>query len=337
MTEEILIRKYKPYYLQEFGLDKKRMQLLRTLYEIEDINILLVGSQSAGKTTMLYTMIREYYNLKKENTIPETNILFINQLKEQGIHYFRNEMKTFCQSKSTIRGKKKMIVIDDIDNLNEQSQQVFRNYIDKYKRNIHMICSCTNIQKVIESIQSRLHIINLEMPTNEEIVRLLMRIKEEMQIKISEKAMEKIKTTIKKENENIVQMISKMEKMYIYQDKDEENNNNKEIELEELEKMTSHIKKEDLAKYIENVKKGNLKEAIHILQKMEGYSVIDILDHLYNHIKETEELDETTKYEIIPLLCKYITIFNKIHEDHIELAIFTNELIEVTCRERKMR
>jgi len=326
MTEEIMIRKYKPYYLEDFGLDKKRMQLLRTLYEIEDINILLVGSQSSGKTTMLYTMIREYYNLKKENPIPETNILFINQLKEQGIHYFRNEMKTFCQSKSTIRGKKKMIVIDDIDNLNEQSQQVFRNYIDKYKQNMHLICSCTNIQKVIESIQSRVHIINIEVPTNEEIERLLLRIKEEMQIKISEKAMEKMKTTIKKENENIVQMISKMEKMYIYQDDD------KEIELEELEKMTSYIKKEDLAKYIANVKIGNLKEAIQILQKMDGYSVIDILDHLYNHIKETEELDETTKYEMIPLLCKYITIFNKIHEDHIELAIFTNELIEVVCK-----
>jgi len=147
-----------------------------------------------------------------------------------------------------------------------------------------------------------------------------------MQIKISEKAMEKMKTTIKKENENIVQMISKMEKMYIYQDDD------KEIELEELEKMTSYIKKEDLAKYIANVKIGNLKEAIQILQKMDGYSVIDILDHLYNHIKETEELDERTKYEMIPLLCKYITIFNKIHEDHIELAIFTNELIEVVCK-----
>jgi hypothetical protein len=61
---------------------------------------------------------------------------------------------------------------------------------------------------------------------------------------------------------------------------------------------------------------------------MEGYSVIDILDHLYNHIKESAELNENEKYEIIPLLCKYITIFNKIHEDHIELAIFTNDLIK---------
>jgi DNA polymerase III delta prime subunit len=321
MTEEIFITKYKPYHLNDFGLDEKRMKLLRTLYEIEDINILLVGSPSSGKTTLLYAMIREYYNLKKSDTIQETNILFINQLKEQGINYFRNEMKTFCQSKCSIHGKKKMIVIDDIDNLNEQSQQVFRNYIDKYKHNIHIICSCTNIQKVIESIQSRIHIIQLQPPEYEQIERLMQKIIDEMKIPIEQEALEKIKSTIKKENENIVQMIFKMEKMHIY-------NENVPIQLEEIEKMTSNIKKEYLENYISHIKNKKLKEAIQILQNMEGYSVIDILDHIYNHIKDTNQLTETQKYEVIPFLCKYITIFNKIHEDHIELAIFTNDLMK---------
>ena len=68
--------------------------------------------------------------------------MFINNLKEQGIQYFRNEMKTFCQSHSSIHGKKKLVIIDDIDTINEQSQQVFRNYIDKYKHNIHFISVC---------------------------------------------------------------------------------------------------------------------------------------------------------------------------------------------------
>jgi DNA polymerase III delta prime subunit len=321
MTEEIFISKYKPYHLKEFGLDEKRMQLLRTLYEIEDINVLLVGSQSSGKTTLLYAMIREYYNLKKNDNIPETNIIFINQLKEQGIHYFRNEMKTFCQSKCSIHKKKKMIVIDDIDNLNEQSQQVFRNYIDKYKANINIICSCTNIQKVIESIQSRVHIIQLHLPEYEQIERLMQKIIEENKIEIEKEALDKIKSTIKTENENMVQMILKMEKMHIYQ-------NNQPILLDEIEKMTSNIKKEDLENYIQKIKNNQLKEAIQILQNMEGYSVIDILDHIYNHIKDSEQLTETQKYEIIPFLCKYITIFNKIHEDHIELAIFTNDLMK---------
>ena len=35
------------------------------------------------------------------------------------------------------------------------------------------------------------------------------------------------------------------------------------------------------------------------------------------------------KYELIKLLCKYITIFHNIHEDEIELALFSNNLTEL--------
>ena len=82
-------------------------------------------------------------------------------MKEQGINYYRNDVKTFCQTSSSIKHKKKIIVLDDIDIINEQSQQVFRNCIDKYSNNIHFIASCSNPQKVIESLQSRLTIIKI--------------------------------------------------------------------------------------------------------------------------------------------------------------------------------
>jgi len=159
--KDTFITKYKPYQLSEFLIDPSIIGLIKTLFELEDLNILFTGNSGVGKTTLLYAIIREYYGFKEEDTIPETNVLIINNLKEQGINYYRNEMKTFCQSHCTIRGKKKMIVIDDMDNINEQSQQVFRNYIDKYKHNIHFITVCTNIQKIIENIQSRVHIMHI--------------------------------------------------------------------------------------------------------------------------------------------------------------------------------
>jgi len=158
------INKYKPYSIDDFNFDEKLKLVLRTLIEIDNLNILFIGNQSSGKTTLLYALIREYYGFKKEDNIPETNIMFINNLKEQGINFYRNDMKSFCQSHCTIFGKKKMVIIDDIDNINEQSQQVFRNYIDKYSNNVNFISVCTNIQKVIESIQSRLNIIKIKPP-----------------------------------------------------------------------------------------------------------------------------------------------------------------------------
>ena len=43
----------------------------------------------------------------------------------------------------------------------------------------------------------------------------------------------------------------------------------------------------------------------------------------------THLLTEDEKYKIIPYICKYITIFHNIHEDEIELALFTNNLITI--------
>ena len=59
-----------------------------------------------------------------------------------------------------------------------------------------------------------------------------------------------------------------------------------------------------------------------------GYSVMDILDNYFLYIKNTTILTEDQKYNIIPIICKYITIFHNIHEDEIELSLFTNNLIE---------
>ena len=71
-----------------------------------------------------------------------------------------------------------------------------------------------------------------------------------------------------------------------------------------------------------------MEKSIDVLYKIhdDGYSVIDILDYFFNFVKITNNLDEKLKYEIIPIICKYITIFNTIHENKIELALFTHEL-----------
>jgi hypothetical protein len=74
----------------------------------------------------------------------------------------------------------------------------------------------------------------------------------------------------------------------------------------------------------------SLNKAIQIIQGIfeYGYSVIDILDYFFTFVKSTQKLSEDQKYKIIPILCKYITIFHNIHEDSIELALFTNEIYE---------
>ena len=56
---------------------------------------------------------------------------------------------------------------------------------------------------------------------------------------------------------------------------------------------------------------------------------MDILDSYFTFIKITHILDEDIKYKIIKLILKYIALFHTLHENEIELALFTNELLKL--------
>ena len=318
-NKQLFITKYKPYYIDDFTTDYKMISVVKTLIEIDDLNILFIGNPSSGKTTLLYALIRNYYGLSKTDSINENNILFINNLKEQGINFYRNEMKKFCQSHCSIFRKKKMVVIDDIDSINEQSQQVFRNYIDKYKKNVNFISVCTNIQKVIESIQSRVHIINISPPNTEQLRCIMNKIIVNENIEVDDESKEYL---LQISNNSIRCLINNLEKIYILEEP---------IDLELCRKLCSNISFQLFENYIESIKNKNLQEAIQILYNIYdyGYSVIDILDYFFSFVKLTEKIEEEEKYRIIPFICKYITIFHNLHEDVIELALFTNSIYKV--------
>ena len=231
-------------------------------------------------------------------------------------------MKTFCRSSSTIFGKKKLLIIDDIDMINEQSQQVFRNYIDKYKNNVNFISVCTNIQKVIESIQSRTHIIRLEPPTKANFKTIMDKIIQEENLVLKKDIQDYI---IQISNNSIRNLINYLEKIYIY------TNAGEPIDLETCKKLCNIISVDYFENYIEYIKSDNITEAINVLYSIHdyGYSVIDILDYFFNFVKTTGSLNEDEKYRVIPVICNYITIFHNVHEDCIELALFSNNIYKV--------
>ena len=311
------ILKYKPYFISDFYLEKAHLTVLKALNELDDLNLLIVGNSCSGKTSLIYAIIREYYGMNETAVFPEYNIMFINNLKEQGIQYFRTEMKTFCQSKSNIPGKKKIIVVDDIDIINEQSQQVFRNYIDKYSKNVHFVSVCTNIQKVNESLQSRLHILKINQVNREKLETTMNKIIEKEQLQIDNEAKEFV---LNISDNSIRVLINHLEKIYIL---------GQPIDMVVAHKLCSNISYVQFDNYICKLKARDLKGAIAILYEIHdyGYSVIDILDYFFTFIKFTKNLEEVEKYRILPFLCKYITIFHKVHEDVIELAFFTNNLL----------
>jgi DNA polymerase III delta subunit len=121
-------------------------------------------------------------------------------------------------------------------------------------------------------------------------------------------------------NNNIKTLINYMEKFSLI---------NEEICFELANKACTNISFIILEEYTNLLKQNRLNDAIKVVYDIydKGASVMDILDNYFIFIKTTKIISESEKYEIIPLICKYITIFHNIHEDEIELALFTNNII----------
>ena len=149
---EFISQKYKPTKLDDFLIKDDFVDILKSFILIDNLNIIIVGGMTTGKTSLIELIIKNYYSGLVNY---KDNILYINSLYDQGISQLRQDIRTFCQTYSTVQNKKKFIVLDDVDYIPIQNQQILRNFIDKYSNNVFFIMSCSNINKVIESIQSK--------------------------------------------------------------------------------------------------------------------------------------------------------------------------------------
>ena len=313
------VYKYMPTSLHDFDMDPTMKQMVYELIQSNLLNIIIIGGHCTGKTILTNIIINEYYNHQPKSIIHD-NILIINSLREQGIQYYRSDVKCFCQTSSTIPNKKKIIILDDLDLINNQSQQIFLNYMDKYANNVHFITTCSNPQKIIDNIHSRLINIKLSSITSTYLESLLQKVVENEKIIIEPSAISHILTISRQSSRVLLNYLEKFKLIRIPITIDCVYQLCTDIKHELFDTFTSFVMKKD---------KINAIKTITTIQK-DGYSVIDILEFYFLYLKISPFYDDHTKYKIIQILCKYITIFNTIHEDNIELLFLVNDLEKIT-------
>jgi DNA polymerase III delta prime subunit len=307
--------KYLPISFDDYLDIPEIIKLLKNRIEYDFNNIILIGDSCTGKTSLIKSIVYEYYKGSEQKYVHE-NILHINNLKDQGINFYRNDIKIFCQTQTTIPKKKKLIIIDDIDYLTHHNQQLLKNTIDKHKNNVCMCASSTSSQKIIEHMQSRALLIKLEKLSQNSQQKIISKISKTEKIDIDPSLYDSI---ISKSNGNIKVVINMLEKFKLI---------NKPIDEVIINELFNNMNNYALYEFNSNLLNNNIVDALKILMNFNnnGYSVIDILNYYYTFVKTSDTLDDYQKHEIIPLICKYITIFNNTHEDNIEIIFFVNEL-----------
>lgn len=304
------IKKYEPNSLNEHSFNLNTVILLKKMIENDAIHVLIIGKECTGKTTLITNLINDYYQENHYDCV-----LKINNLNDQGMVFSRSTLTRFCSLKSTIKGKKKMICIDNYDNINENNQHILKSVIDKYQHNVHFVFSASSCLRISDSIKSRLVMTRLDYPTTYDMYAISKIVIEKEGIKISNSALQNM---ISISQLSITRLMNSLHKCSIL---------GININTSLMRTITDGLHTHQFKKYIDFCKEFKYKEALNIVLSIHqnGFSLVDIFDELYLYIKTLNNDQEM--YKILSVVSIYMKNTHNDHDHPLELIYLTNKLI----------
>jgi replication factor C small subunit len=115
----------------------------------EFTNLLLAGPAGVGKTSVAKALCEEL----------DVDLLFVNASNNRGIDEVRTTLTTFASS-SSLFGKKKVVLLDEADNLTPDAQKAMRAMIEEFQSHCRFILTCNYPHTIIDAIKSRCSVIN---------------------------------------------------------------------------------------------------------------------------------------------------------------------------------
>ncbi|QBP06046.1 replication factor C small subunit / DNA polymerase clamp loader subunit [Synechococcus phage S-B68] len=107
-------------------------------------NLILAGPAGVGKTSVARAMCQEL----------DVDLLFVNASLDRGIGDIRNTVAQFA-STSSLLGSKKVVLLDEADNLTQDSQKALRALIEEFQNHCRFILTCNYPHNIIDAIHSR--------------------------------------------------------------------------------------------------------------------------------------------------------------------------------------
>jgi replication factor C small subunit len=151
--------KYRPQVIEDLILPEEYKKQFKEIVKQEMLpNMLFVSSiPGTGKTSLVKCIINE----------TDPSVKWINASQNNNVSTVRNEIVGFASTISA-EGKKKLIVLDEADNLSTSSagtagaQDILRGVIEQYSQNVRFILTANYKDRFITPLLSRLKVYDFD-------------------------------------------------------------------------------------------------------------------------------------------------------------------------------
>ena len=137
-------------------------KIKKTFLEYENTqdfpNLLLAGPAGVGKTSLANALC----------TSIGADTLFVNASLDRGIGDIRTTVAQFASCSSLISGKK-VVILDEADNLTQDSQKALRALIEEFQDHCRFILTCNYPHNIIDAIHSRCSVIDFHVRNEKQL------------------------------------------------------------------------------------------------------------------------------------------------------------------------
>ena len=154
----LLVEKYRPNKLENYvGNENIKKSISKYLDQNDIQNLIFYGPAGTGKTTLAKLITK---NL-------DCDSLYINASDERGIETIRDKVSGFASVASF--KPLKVVILDEADFLTIQAQASLRNIIETFSRTTRFILTCNYVERIIDPLQSRCHVLKIVTPSKKEV------------------------------------------------------------------------------------------------------------------------------------------------------------------------
>lgn len=160
MTDDFLfVNKYAPNTIEECILSSEIKKTFISYRDSEKIpNLILYGTSGIGKTAVVLALAKEL----------KMDFMKVNGSNEgRSIDTVRNKISSYASTISLSGKSKKILLIDEADNLTFDAQKALLGIIEETQKNCIYVFTCNYVNKLLPAIHSRASSIEFKIPTKE--------------------------------------------------------------------------------------------------------------------------------------------------------------------------